>query len=280
MVAGGPARYGLRMPRDSSRWPLGRSILMAPTVALGLIGWSGGSAGAYGSGTPTAVSYDGSPSIGVLFASTSASRHGCTAAVVDSPAGDLVITAAHCIEGDPRQYVFVPQYHGGKEPFGAWAVSAAFAPRAWLAVRSPQADVAVLAMRPKTRDGRVEEIQDLTGGHELGSAPAPGRRVSVVAYASGVDDRPFRCTAGVYYDGGYPAFDCHSYPGGTSGAPWLLDTPSGARIAGVIGGLHQGGCNVVTSYTSAFGAQVRTTYEDAVHDDEPDTFPGQGADGC
>ena len=249
-------------------------------VILGLISWSTETAGADRSGTPTAVSYDGSPSIGVLFASASAPKHGCTAAVVDSPAGDLVITAAHCIDGDPRRYVFVPQYHEGQEPFGAWAVSAAFAPRAWLTGRSPQADVAVLVATPKTQHGRVEEIQALTGGHELGSAPAPGSRVSVVAYASGIDDRPFRCTAGVYYNGAYPAFDCHSYPGGTSGAPWLLETPTGARITGVIGGLHQGGCNVVTSYTSAFGAQVRTTYADAVEDHGPDTFPGPGPDGC
>jgi hypothetical protein len=120
----------------------------------------------------------------------------------------------------------------------------------------------------------------VTGGHALGNAPASGHQVWVPAYAAGADDRPFTCHATVYYRRGYPAFDCDSYPNGTSGSAWLLDTHAGRIVVGVIGGWHQGGCTVVTSFTSPFGPQVRSAYRRAVRDEDPDTFPPPGASGC
>jgi hypothetical protein len=243
-------------------------------------GAAGPSEGYPGSAIPTAQPFDGSPSVGALFDSAHATAHTSTASVVDSPAGDLLITAAHAIRGSGRGYVFVPAYNDGKEPYGAWIVTAAFSPKAWGGAGSQRADVVFLVVASQRRHGHVVTLQSLTGGHALGSAPARGEMVTVPAYASGRDDQPFKCVARVYYDGGFPAFDCHSYPGGTSGAPWLAASPTGAVVVGVIGGLHQGGCRPVTSYTSSFGAQVRNAYAAAVRDTDPGVLPGPPNDGC
>ena len=229
---------------------------------------------------PTATYDDGTPEVGALFASATAKDHFCTASVVDSPAGDLLVTAAHCIRGTGEGLAFVPEYHDGKRPFGTWTVTAAYGAGTWIDGQSPQADVAFLVVATRIRNGRTTEIQSVTGGHALGTTPAAGTTVTVPAYAAGTDDRPFTCNAGVFDDGAYPGFECHSYPGGTSGAPWLRETSAGRTISGVIGGLHQGGCTVVTSYTSQFGAGVAATYQRAVEDQDPNTFPAAGSDGC
>jgi hypothetical protein len=259
---------------------ISRSLACLSSVAALLVVASDATAATVRPGTPTAVDYDGTPSVGAVFDSAATPRHTFTASVIDSPAGDLLITAAHAVRGSGAGYVFVPEYHDGKEPYGAWRITAAFGSPSWIRGNSQLADVAFLQVAPRVRDGRLQQIQAVTGGNELGVAPGHGKTVSVPAYASGSDDQPFKCSAAVYYRGSYPAFDCHSYPGGTSGSPWLLATPHGPVVVGVIGGLHQGGCTVVTSYTSPFGADVRATYERAAHHQDPDTFPGPGSDGC
>ena len=69
------------------------------------------------------VHFAGLPPVGALFASAdytgSTAAHFCTATVIDSPAGDLVLTAAHCVAGasqgayTPGQITFAPGYDDG-----------------------------------------------------------------------------------------------------------------------------------------------------------------------
>src|SRR5689334_5545873 len=50
--------------------------------------------------TPEAVPVAPDRRIGALFVG-GGDLHACTAAVLDSPAGDLILTAAHCLDGGP-----------------------------------------------------------------------------------------------------------------------------------------------------------------------------------
>jgi Trypsin len=72
--------------------------------------------------TPTdGRSFNGTPAVGALFTVSGGQlgRHFCTASVVDSPPGDLVITAAHCVSGMAAgQIAFVPGYRSGVAPYG------------------------------------------------------------------------------------------------------------------------------------------------------------------
>ena len=66
--------------------------------------------------------FSGTPAVGALF-STSAgklSQHFCSASVINSPHGDLVITAAHCVTHTSGTVVFVPGYNNGTTPYGVW----------------------------------------------------------------------------------------------------------------------------------------------------------------
>ena len=82
--------------------------------------------------------------MGALFDAGVAGRHTCTASVVHSTGGDLLLTAAHCVAGAGVGLKFVPGYAGGAAPQGVWSVTAAFVDAAYAASRDEADDVAVL----------------------------------------------------------------------------------------------------------------------------------------
>src|SRR5215475_2894951 len=89
-------------------------------------------------------SFNGTPAVGALFTISGGQlrRHFCTASVVDSPPGDLVITAAHCVSGlAPGQIAFVPGYRSGVAPYGVWRTSVVLSDSAWQATNDPDHDV-------------------------------------------------------------------------------------------------------------------------------------------
>lgn len=186
--------------------------------------------------------------------------HYCTGSVVRSPGHNVVLTAAHCVVGLGIGMEFVPAYRDGQAPYGAWDVTRVYVDQAWLAHQDPRHDFAFLRLAGQIRGGKHVEIQDVVGGHALGTAPPAGRPVTVSGYVAGSGDEPITCAAAVYYTGAYPTFDCPGFAGGTSGSPWITRQ----SVVGVIGGLDGGGCTAGTSYSAPFGADVRALYRRAV----------------
>ncbi len=252
-------------------------FLLAPT------GWAGATepsgSGVIPPDTPTAHHFVGIKTVGPLFPPGSLA-HTCTASVVSSAAGDLLLTSAHCITGAADGYTFAPGYHEGVEPFGTWTVTGVYGAPGWITRGEPQRDFSFLVVAPRIEHGRAEQIQEVTGGNRLGAAPTTGKEVTVPAYAAGQDDDPLTCTTRVYYRGEYPAFNCNPYVDGTSGAPWLERSGRGWLVVGVIGGLHQGGCYAWTSYSAAFGPVTFRTYSSAESDAKPSVLPRPASDGC
>lgn len=231
-------------------------------------------------GTPTAHHFAGLSTVGALFGSASSTKHTCTASVIDSPNGNVILTAAHCIRGTGAGEVFVPGYDDGKEPYGAWTVTGSHGAPDWLDGVYRQRDYAFLTVESQTISGKLYNIQSVTGGLQLGNAPSSGEDVTIPAYASGNDDQPLTCTTSVYMYEGYPAFNCNPYPNGTSGAPWLYPTRHGDVVEAIIGGLHAGGCYTYTSYSSDFSVSTWDTYITAAMADSSSSFPSPGSDGC
>lgn len=233
-----------------------------------------------GDGLPSAVEYDGVPEVGALFTDGLQNPHGCTASVVRGDGPDIVVTAAHCVSGTGRAVSFAPGYQAGRTPFGVWQVAAAYADPRWISAHDPRRDYVFLVLVPQRRGGHLLRLRDAVRGNLLGTAPAPGGPVTVPAYVEGRQDRPITCTAPTYVFQGYPAFDCHGYGTGVSGAPFLTRSSRGPVVRGVIGGLHQGGCVESTSYASRFDAEVFALYRRAESGASPDTLPEAGGDGC
>jgi hypothetical protein len=263
-------------------------VTPSPTAASPRVGASGEESSAAAAAAPTGVRFTGTPTVGALFVSARSKNHYCTASVVASPAGDVIATAAHCVVGSGVGAVFVSGYVDGAAPYGSWTVTAAYATPGWTKDRATTDDVAFLVVAPEARDGAKVEVQSITGANPLADAPAAGTTATVVAYDDGADDQPITCTATVTTTtvatgagtAGYPTFDCGGYVDGTSGAPWLVTVDGTQEVAGVIGGLHQGGCYPNVSYTPAFSSATRTAYDAAVAGATPSIFPSPGSDGC
>lgn len=208
-------------------------------------------------GTPTASSavsagVSSFPTVGLV---SSAAGRRCTGSVVASSTGDTVLTAAHCATGDATQLRFTPGYVDGHAPDGVWQVTGAYVSPQWQHGERKDADVAVLAVAPRTVDGRLETLADAVGSETVGRSPATDELVTAVAYVSG-DDTPRACRAPVYVDRGAPTFNCHGFSGGSSGSPWLTGPATDPTVRGVIGGLDLGGCHEYTSHTTPFTTDV------------------------
>lgn len=229
---------------------------------------------------PTAVRSSGVPEVGALYASSGAAQHGCTASVVHSRSGNVLVTAAHCVVGDGAGMAFVPGEHGTHKPYGRWTVTAAHLEPEWLARQDPRADVAFLTVASRAIHGVRTEIEQVTGAYDLGRTAVRGQRVTITGYPAGGANDPITCVARVYLTKGFPSFDCRGFVGGTSGSPWLRITPRGVQIVSIIGGLNQGGCYDYTSYSSPLGPDADDAYLRALDGAGADVAPAPGSDGC
>jgi V8-like Glu-specific endopeptidase len=275
----------VRARRFLAPWPGGALavsalaiVLLAPTAhrAAGYAARLAGAATTVSRHAPRAPSttvtgtlFDETPAVGALFRMSSAGlgKHFCTASVVDSPRGDLVITAAHCVSGKrPGQIAFVPGYHGGDEPYGVWFVAQVVVDAQWRRSQNPDHDVAFLVLQ---RHDGTTGVQHLTGGERLGTGWAARALVHVVGYPDQAR-RPVICASRTRPFGQHQMrFDCGGYTGGTSGGPFLAgwDATTGrGTVIGVIGGYEQGGDLASVSYSPRFGRAVQDLYRTAVAD--------------
>ncbi len=207
----------------------------------------------------------GTPAVGALFTTSGGQlgTHFCTASVVNSPRGNLLITAAHCVTGAPGTIAFVPGYAAGKAPYGIWYVSRMFTDQAWDSEASQDDDIAFLQVR---HNETSTPIEDVTGAEQLGIGLPPVERTRVVGYPNGASE-PVICQN--WTKAFTPAqleFDCGGYPNGTSGGPFLVrvnQTTGQGTVMGVIGGYQQGGDDPAVSYAAVFGRNVGALYNTA-----------------
>jgi V8-like Glu-specific endopeptidase len=213
--------------------------------------------------TPVRTDAEGkAPTVGALFVRTDSGQltvHFCTGSVVDSRAGDLVITAAHCLIGrTPSQVAFVPGYAHGRRPYGVWVASKIIEDPKW----TPDDDFAFLVVH---EPGSKVAIQTITGGEKLGIGARPTRSVRVAGYPDNLDG-PISCeNRAKDFSPTQFEFDCGGFTNGTSGSPLLADDPDGneATVIGVIGGYEQGGLTDSVSYAAKFSTSMAALYQTA-----------------
>ena len=210
--------------------------------------------------------FAGTAAVGALF-TTSAGKlgqHFCTASVVDSPAGDLAITAAHCVTGTSGTIDFVPGYDNGSTPDGVWTVTKVYVDKSWSSSSNPDDDFAFLQI---SQSGSSVPVEDVTGADQLATGtPASRQLVQVIGYPNS-SNQAVTCQNWLREAmAGQLEFDCGGYTDGTSGGPFLsevnLSTGQG-MVIGVIGGYQQGGYTPQISYSSVLGANAAALYKTA-----------------
>jgi hypothetical protein len=188
--------------------------------------------------------------IGALFVG-SETMHSCSASVIDSATGDLILTAAHCVVGGADAY-FVPGFRDDAADADYWHVDAVYLDPRWLSNTNPLADFAI-ARVSHDGTGTLEAVAG--GGFTLGVAPHRGTEVTLTGYPFGVGGGPIGCHAATAADErGYPALVCAGLSDGTSGSPWV----AGSAVTGLTGGLDGGGCDEDVSYSPPLDGAIVT----------------------
>src|SRR5487761_1102382 len=210
-------------------------------------------------------SFDGMAAVGALFNETAGklAAHFCTASVVDSPHGDLAITAAHCVTGATGQIAFVPGYANGNEPYGVWEVTRVFTDPAWQASQDPADDVAFLQLSATVGSAPIESV---TGAEHVAAGEAASGLVQVIGYPDTADQPAWCVNWTKLFSPTQLEFDRGGYTDGPSGGPFLADVSAASghgTIIGVIGGYGRGGATPQVSYSSAFGTAVAALYATA-----------------
>ncbi len=206
--------------------------------------------------------------IGALFERDASGNHFCTASVVASPGKDLLITAAHCINGGKngtgyrRDIVFIPDYRDGREPFGVWTPAKLLVAPQWADSSSPAYDVGFVVLQK--HDG--ENIEQVLGANRLGTDYKYIYFVHVTGYPNS-SNAPITC---VNWTSQWTTtelrFECGGYTGGTSGSPWVIKFSPRSHtgvIVGVIGGFQDGGDSPSISYSAVLGPAIQRLYRQA-----------------
>jgi V8-like Glu-specific endopeptidase len=210
-------------------------------------------------GIPDPTYFSGVRTVGALFFTTGTQAHFCTASVVDSTALDLVLTAAHCVYGSTyaTNIAYVPEWHQGVSPYGAWAVQDITVAAGWKQSQDPDLDFAFLAVAPPP--GTARPIQLVTGGLLLGVNAGYAHPITVIGY-NNTDDEPINCaTTSFKFETTQMEFYCNNFQDGTSGGPWILHfdpVTGGGIVVGDIGGYEQGGDYPWASYSPYYSASI------------------------
>jgi hypothetical protein len=222
---------------------------------------------------PTAQPVPPDPRVGAIFLG-GGTLHTCTAGVLNSAAGDLILTAAHCI-AEGVDATFVAGLNNTAAPEDVWHIDAVYLDPRWVQNQDPLADFAI-ARVSRASGGTVEG--QAGGGLNLGSAPKPGTVVALTGYAMGDGGGPIGCRAATAPGTkGFPALECAKLVDGLSGAPWI----EGSTVTGLIGGLNGGGCaDESTSYSPPFDEAVKRLLARADAAGTPDLAPTVFEDDC
>ncbi|MET8942521.1 trypsin-like peptidase domain-containing protein [Streptomyces sp. NPDC004542] len=203
--------------------------------------------------------------VGALFGADRVGKlaggHFCTASVVHSAQGDLIATAAHCVDGDDAgDLVFVPGYRDGTAPYGVWKVKRRFLPDGWSTGRDEDSDVAFATVAGPA-GARGKRIEDVVGGNGFATRTATGATAVTVTGYPNAQENPISCTNKPRaHSGTQQRITCPDFTGGTSGSPWVNGDHD---VVGILGGHDQGGTTADVSYSVVLGAEAAELYRDA-----------------
>ena len=241
-----------------------RLSLYAVTVLLAV---TSASAAAAGDGlgpfgvTGTAIAAVPSARVGALFPAGRRSRlvggHFCTASVVHSPHRDLILTAAHCLDDNPGDLVFVPGYRDGEAPHGVWKLGRRFLPAGWAEGKDEDSDVAFAVVERQGGRG----VEDAVGGNRFVSGTATGATAVTVTGYPNSRETPIKCSnKPALHSRTQQRISCPGFSGGTSGSPWVNGD---GQVVGVLGGHEGGGATADVSYSVVFGPEAARLYRES-----------------
>ncbi|UNI24932.1 hypothetical protein JDV02_010648 [Purpureocillium takamizusanense] len=229
-----------------------------------------------------ATPFDGIPSVGALYHGD-IKQHSCSASVIASKNGNVILTAGHCVKGTGKDLHFAPGYHDGKTPYGTYPVTAAYVHPEWNKDHNINHDYAFLTVGKGTHNGKSVTVQSVVGGNKLVTTAGYKNTIEIVGYNSG-EQKPVHCRVGTYEaKAGQLGISCGPLKSGTSGSPWIAGYDAKTKRGNVIGntgGWHTGGCSPSVSYSSKYGSGTLSVFNRANAGGNGDNVKGGASSGC
>jgi len=202
----------------------------------------------------------------------------CSGSVIDSPAGDVVLTAGHCVI-DPEtgavaeSVIFDPGYREGVKPYGDFAASSFVTTPEWSSTAGTSdpdeaGDLAMLVLAPSTKTGQSVEAtvgalkvafeqsreQTYTQWGYPGESPYNGEILySHTTPYAGVDPS--------YPPAVRPIKIASDFTAGASGGPWTIGPASAPTVLSLTDYYYENDPRHL--YGAYFGSAARKVYEAA-----------------
>ncbi|NBE84112.1 hypothetical protein [Micromonospora rubida] len=186
----------------------------------------------------------------------------CSAGTVNSGSKLLVMSAGHCVHGGSggqwmQNWVFVPLYNYGSEPYGRWSAKYLTTFNAWINDSNLDRDVSYITVWP---NGSNQRPVDVLGGNGLSVNYSYDQAVTILAYpAAPPYDGGWQqyCQGTTYRPGIWPfqenkiALGC-GFTGGSSGSVWLrLYNDAYGYVNGIMSTLDGNGVNRSSYFDTA-----------------------------
>ncbi|WP_432513659.1 trypsin-like serine peptidase [Kineococcus sp. SYSU DK001] len=269
-------------PADPSASPTRSTLATAqpPTLARSARTASGV---VTGDAVSTATDWAGATQsrVGRLYFTQGAGKYECTASSVDSPKGNVVVTAGHCLTENGKastNVVFVPGLDGTVEPLGRFSIGKMFTTTQWQTQDQSSAaalnfDIGFAVASP--RDGR--SLKDAVGAYGIDFTDTLSR-VTVLGYPGKtlnpdgsveVDGSTLQYCAGWEFTDSGPGSTTDratlcDLAGGSSGGPWLrdFDPATGAgTVTSVVSFSYDNNSSVL--YGPLLGEAAKAVYTEA-----------------
>ncbi|MBO4210583.1 hypothetical protein [Micromonospora echinofusca] len=251
---------GAKAKSDRAARPTGAAQSVAPAAPT--VPTSAGLAGATAGGPTTAVA--ASATVGKVFFYNPADgkNYVCSAGTVNSGSKLLVMSAGHCVHGGRggqwmQNWIFVPLYNYGSEPYGRWSAKYLTTFNAWINDSNLDRDVAWITMWPNASGQRPV---DVLGGNGLSVNYSYEQAVTILAYpAAPPYDGGWQqyCQGTTFRPGIWPfqenkiALRC-GFTGGSSGSVWLrLYNDAYGYVNGIMSTLSSDGTNKSSYFDTA-----------------------------
>ncbi len=266
------ARMGSARSRDVLVRQVPGDVAKVPAAKGGKGGGNGGGKPPKGDGSVTGTDWTGGGAVqattGKVYFTLGASNYVCSGSSVDSPSGDLVLTAGHCVYdqavGYASNFTFVPDHDADGASFGQWPATQLITTTGWQAGDFEE-DAAFAIIGEQSG----QSLSQVVGGQGIDFDLARNQQTSSFGYPAG---RPYRGNdltycAGVAvndpYGSGVQGLRCNM-TGGSSGGPWLqsFDDATGAGVLSSVNSFKYSN-DSSTMYGPYFDASIRSLFEAA-----------------
>ncbi|MFB9237886.1 hypothetical protein ACFFWC_20385 [Plantactinospora siamensis] len=249
---------GTRPSSEPAGTPTGSAASVPPAAPTAPVGT------AKAGGTRSGLAVNASATVGKVFFHnpTDGYDYVCSAATVNSGSRLLAMTAGHCVHGGRggqwmQNWIFVPLYNYGYEPYGRWSAKYLTTFNAWINDSNLDRDVGWVTLWP---NGSGQRPVDVVGGNGLSVNYSYDQAITILAYPAeapydggwqqycqGTTDRP-----GIWpFQENKIELHC-GFTGGSSGSPWLrLYDGSLGYVNGVMSTLNSSGWNKSSYFDTA-----------------------------